>query len=305
MEPSLTGLRVLREVAERGTFTAAAAALGYTQSAVSRQIAAPERTAGTPLVERRPGGIRLTPAGLVLLHHARVVLDEIDAATSELSGTGAQRSVVRLGYYLSAGATLLPRALVTLRRARPDIRVATREGTTPALVRALRAGTLDVALLSSRPPYRSPDGESPRLVTRTVGEGVLLLAVPTAGRFAGRDSVHVDELRDVDWIASPSTPGEPVLGVWLGVAGRPRVVHSARDWLTKLSLVAACCGVTTVPATTTAVLPAGVSLLRVDGAPEERRRTVLARLPRQPAPAVDSLIDAFTTDRPDRLHPAE
>jgi DNA-binding transcriptional LysR family regulator len=77
---SLVALRVFREVAERGTLTSAAAALGYTQSAVSRQVASLERAAGAPLLERRHDGVRPTTAGHVVLRHAAAVLDQIDTA---------------------------------------------------------------------------------------------------------------------------------------------------------------------------------------------------------------------------------
>src|ERR1700760_5109385 len=137
MDPSLTGLRVLRAVAERGSFTAAAAGLGYTQSAVSRQVASLEREAGSALFDRRSDGGRLTKSGLILLRHARAILDEIAAAENELDGTLPDVHDVRVGAFISAGAVLLPRALRLLRDRRPDIRVTTREGTTPALVRAL------------------------------------------------------------------------------------------------------------------------------------------------------------------------
>ena len=83
---SLVALRVFREVAERGTFTAAATALGYTQSAVSRQIASIERAAQAQLLERRREGVRLTPAGQLVLRNAARVLDEIDATARELAG---------------------------------------------------------------------------------------------------------------------------------------------------------------------------------------------------------------------------
>jgi DNA-binding transcriptional LysR family regulator len=69
-DASLTALRVFREVADRGTLTAAAAALGYTQSAVSRQIASLERAAGAPLLERRHDGVRLTAAGRIVVRRA-------------------------------------------------------------------------------------------------------------------------------------------------------------------------------------------------------------------------------------------
>ena len=142
---SLVALRVFREVAERGTLTSAAAALGYTQSAVSRQVASLERAAGAPLLERRHDGVRPTTAGHVVLRHATTVLDQIDTAARELAGLPAQAGTVRLGWFTSAGASLLPRALAALRRAHPAITVITREGSTPALVRALRAGSVDLA----------------------------------------------------------------------------------------------------------------------------------------------------------------
>src|SRR4051794_261154 len=115
MDPSALGLRVLRAVAERGSFTAAAVELGYTQSGVSRQMAALEKEVGTTLVERHAGGARLTANGLTLLRHARVILDEIAAAQRELDGSGPDLREVRVGIFISAGAVLLPRVLTLLR----------------------------------------------------------------------------------------------------------------------------------------------------------------------------------------------
>lgn len=134
----LTALRVFREVAERGTLTEAASALGYTQSAVSRQISSLERAAGASLLERRHDGVRLTPAGRVVLRHAAVVVDQVDAGARELAGLPDDPGTVRLGWFASAGAVLVPRALAALRESHPGITVTTREGGTPALVRALR-----------------------------------------------------------------------------------------------------------------------------------------------------------------------
>src|SRR5256885_15860928 len=88
-ELSTTGLRVLREVAQTGSFSAAARTLGYTQSAISRQVAALEAAAGRPLFERGRHGAVLTPAGARLLPRAIRVLDELDAALRETAGDGA------------------------------------------------------------------------------------------------------------------------------------------------------------------------------------------------------------------------
>src|ERR1700761_8823764 len=106
-DASLVALRVFRAVAERGTLTAAAAALGYTQSAVSRQIASLERAAGAPLLQRRHDGVVLTAAGQLVLRRAAVVIDQVDATARELAGLPEEQATVRLGWFASAGAWLV------------------------------------------------------------------------------------------------------------------------------------------------------------------------------------------------------
>jgi Transcriptional regulator len=301
---SLVSLRVLREVAERGTLTAAAGALGYTQSAVSRQIASLERAARAPLLERRRDGVRLTAAGHVVLRRAVTVLDQIDATARELAGLPAEAGTVRLGWFASAGAVLLPRAVAALRRSHPAITVSTREGSTPALVRALRAGTLDLALLASAPPFRPFDGESPPLAVRTLAERSLRLAVPAVHPLAAHDCVDIADLRGQRWIAGSSVGDERLMGVWPGLDERPVIAHTARDWLAKLHLVAAGCGLTTVPASLVPAVPPGVRILSVHGGPEERRRLVLARLPSPLTEPAARLADALRVAAADLDDPA-
>ncbi|MEU1409152.1 LysR family transcriptional regulator [Streptomyces sp. NPDC005728] len=293
MEPSLTGLRVLREIAERGSFTAAAAELGYTQSAVSRQVAALERAAGVKLFDRRPGGVTLTPPGLTLLRHAVVALGALAAAERELKGLAPERSVVRLGTFPSAGALILPRTLAALRRTQPGLRVTTREATTPVLVRALRADTIDLAVLAVRPPYRPLDDQTPHLECETLLETKLLLAIPADSALGSRAAVDLEELADQEWIAGASNPAEPMMGVWPGLPGRPHITHTARDWLTKLHLVAAGCGITTVPPELAGAVPTGVRLVEVRGGPAEHRRVVLARLPGPRPPALAQIVQVL------------
>jgi len=295
MDISSTGLRVLRQIAESGSFTAAATRLGYTQSAVSRQAASLERSAGTALFERRTDGVRLTPAGLTMLRHARTILECLTAAEHDLTGTVARTELVRLGAFLSAGAAILPPSLARLAANDPQITVTTTEGTTPTLIRALRAGSIDLAVLTSRPPHRPLDGESPRLHVETVADTELVVAVPSTGEFAGRTAAHVDELVDAPWIATPASTSEPLLGVWPGLPGRPHIIHCARDWLTKLQLVAGGFGVTTVPSRLSPLLPPGVSLLHVEGAPPEIRRVLVARLPGRPTSAIAAVTRAITS----------
>ncbi|MER5519592.1 LysR family transcriptional regulator [Streptomyces sp. NPDC002763] len=290
---SLTALRVFRAVAEQGTFTAAAATLGYTQSAVSRQIASIERAAGAELLERRRDGVRLTAAGRVVMRRATVVLDEIGATARELSGLPEGAGTVRLGWFPTAGAVLVPRALTALRRTDPALLVIGREGTTPALVRALRAGSLDLALIASAPPFRAPDAESPPLALQTLTERALCLALPSAHPLARGDFVDVADLRGQRWIAGPAAGEDRLMGVWPGLDERPEIVHTVRDWLAKLHLVAAGFGLTTVPAALTAAAPPGVRILPVRGGPQEQRRQLLARLPQPPTEAVTRVAAAL------------
>ncbi|MGW8729482.1 LysR family transcriptional regulator [Streptomyces sp. NPDC055808] len=293
MDVTLVGLRVLREVAERGTFTAAAQALGYTQSAVSRQVAGLEQATGVLLFDRHPGGVRLTNPGRALLAHAVTALDALEAADRELSGAADDSGRVRLGFIPAAGAVLVARALATLSRQSPRIQVITREGATPSLLRALRTGALDVALLSSRPPHRSPDADDPPLHAEPLLEDHLVLAVPAEGRFADRTAVTAQEIAGETWIAGTTGTDAPLLGIWPGLPGRPRVHHAARDWLTKLHLVAAGMGITTVPSMLLSAIPPGVRLITVDDLPEERRRVSLVRLPGSTTPSTDALIHAL------------
>jgi DNA-binding transcriptional LysR family regulator len=290
-DASLVALRVFRAVAERGTLTAAAAALGYTQSAVSRQIAALERAAGTPLLERRHDGVLLTPAGRIVLRRAAAVVDQVDAAARELAGLPDEPGTVRLGWFASAGAVLLPRALAALRKTHPAITVTTREGSTPALVRALRAGALDLALLASAPPFRPPDAETPPLILQTLAERSLRIAVPAGHPLARGEFADVADLHGQQWIAGSGE--DQVMGVWPGLDQRPDIAHTARDWLAKLQLVAAGCGITTVPPVLAPAVPPGVRILPVRGGPAEQRRILLARLPQPLGEPAARLADAL------------
>ena len=292
-EFSITGLRVLRDVAERGSFTAAAHSSGYTQSAISRQVAALERAAGQPLFERRRAGVRLTPAGARLLARATRVLAELDAASRELADPDHRDRAVRLGAFPTAIAALVPRALAALARENPRLIVTLREGTTPVLVRALRAGRIDLAVLASAPPFRPFDDESPALEIEPLAESELLIAVGPGHPLAARGAVDVDELAGERWVASPSEAGEALLGVWPGLPGRPIVAFTVRDWLGKVGLVASGLAITTVPPAVAAALPPEIHLVAVRGEPHERRRLVVARAPGSRMPAIDTVAEAL------------
>jgi DNA-binding transcriptional LysR family regulator len=288
-----TGLRVLVAVAELGSFTAAASALGYTQSAVSRQVATLEGAAGQPLFDRHRGGVTLTAAGSRLLPRAAHIVAELDAAVSDVAHGTAGR--VRFGTFPMAAAGLLPAVLTALAEVHPDVVVSVRESSTAALVRSVRAGTLDAALVAQAPPYRPPDAESPALAVTTLSERDLVVAVGPGHPLARRRAVEVEELEGHVWVAGPADD-DAQLGVWPGLRERADVRYVVRDWLTKLRLVAAGLALTTVSPSLTGVLPDGVRLLEVRGEPRESRRLSLVRLPGRVSPELAVFVEALAAE---------
>ncbi|HEX4109489.1 MAG TPA: LysR substrate-binding domain-containing protein, partial [Solirubrobacteraceae bacterium] len=252
---------------------------------------------GRRLFDRGRQGVVLTPAGARLLASAARALDELDAARRELAGEEASTRPVRLGAFPAAVVGLVPRGLASLP---PELRVTVREATTPALIRSLRAGTLDLALLARTPPYRPPDAQSPPLELTTLTERDLLIAVAASHPFATLRAVEVEQLDGQVWVASRSEGGDTLLGVWPGLAARGDVRYVVRDWLAKLQIVAAGLAITTVTPLMLDALPAGVRVVAVRGEPQETRRIVLARRPgplENPAARVAEALTLAARDR--------
>jgi hypothetical protein len=208
----------------------------------------------------------------------------------EAGGTDFATGPVRLGAFATAAAGLVPAAISALG---PEPRVTMREGTTPQLTRAVRAGTSDLAVLARVPPFRPPDAESPALELLTLSERDLLVAVGDRHPFAGRRAVEVEELHGQVWVASRSDAGESLLGVWPGLDERADVRFVVRDWLAKLQIVAAGLAITTSAPVAAGVVPGGVRTVGVRGEPHEVRRLVVARQPGPLDPAVAAVQDAL------------
>lgn len=294
LDYSVGDLLVLRAVVQRGSFTAAAAELGYTQSAISKRIAALETTAGHTLVIRERRGVRLTRAGEVLLRHAAAALEAIEDAERELKDEQATRvRPVRLGTFASAAAGVVPRALDRLARDRPDIVLTLREGTSAVLTRALRAGTLDLALLAGVSAHIPRDDREPALEVETLAEGPLRVAVGASHRLAGRPRVSVAELTGERWVVARSEGQERLLGVWPGSPGRADAPYVVRDWLTKLRLVASGTAITTVPDVLVPALPPDVRAVSVSDSSVERRQLLLARTPGVTRPESETVAAAL------------
>src|SRR4051812_47326532 len=151
-------MRVLREVARHGSFSAAAEALSFTQSAVSQQIAALEREAGTTLVERSVRGIRLTDAGRALVRHTDAILGRLAEAEAELEAiAGLRGGRLRMASFESAGATLMPLAIAAFRERHPSVELSMSLLEPEDSIPQLRAGELDLAITFSAPNGRDLD----------------------------------------------------------------------------------------------------------------------------------------------------
>jgi DNA-binding transcriptional LysR family regulator len=279
-ELSFTGLKVLREVAAQGSFTAAARTLGYTQSAVSRQVAGLEDAAGTPLFERTARGVHLTEAGDALLLRAGTVLDELDAAQQELAGMAdLATGRLRIGAFPTAVAALVPRAMASLHRRQPGVRISLREGGTPTQLKRLSSGSLDVAVIGFL-----PGGEVSRdsgISLEPLIDDPLLLAVGPDHPLAGRRTVDLDDLAGEGWIAASIDASDTMIGAWQWADWRPRVDLVAKEWTAKLGLVAAGLGVTLVPGLAAAAVRPDVALVRIRSGPASRQVLIATRAGRE------------------------
>src|SRR3954452_7498039 len=140
-------LKVLREVARTGSFSAAAEELGYTQPAISQQISALEREAGTRLLQRGSRGVTLTDAGRSLVDHSDAILARLAAAEEELEAlAGLRGGRLRLASFPTAGAALVPLAIKLFSDRHPGVELSLIEAEPENALPRLKAGELDVAL---------------------------------------------------------------------------------------------------------------------------------------------------------------
>ncbi|GAB2842104.1 LysR family transcriptional regulator [Streptomyces deserti] len=260
-ELSTVWLRVFLEVARQGSFTVAARTLGWTQSAVSRQISSLEAAlGGAPLFDRLPRGVRLTEAGRILVPHAEAVAAALHGARRDLAALReAAGGRLRFGAFATADAALVPRALAAFRARHPHVRVTREEGLTPALLDRLTAGHLDLAVVSTtgRAPLET-------YALHHLLDESLYVAVPAGHPLAGRDSpVRLGEFADAEWISGSPRPEGTLLDAALRQGFRPRVAHVVGEWTAKQGYVAAGLGVTLVPALAAGSVRPDVALLRV------------------------------------------
>ena len=283
-------LRLLRELAHRGTIAAVAQAVAFTPSAVSQQLSALEREAGVPLLARSGRRVVLTPAGRNLVRHAEMVLAQLERAAAELDG--ARRGLsgsLRIGTFPSAGRAMIPAALAELARRHPGLEPMVVELDPARVADALRAGDLDVALVHEYDFAPAPT--EPGIAVIPLCREAMYLATT--------DPAHttVADCRDEPWIlAVPGTLCHRMTVHACQAAGfTPHARHQVDDFATVLALVAAGQGVALVPELGLVDVPREVTLTRLTVG---RHTRIAHRSGAEDHPAVMAFADALRTAVP-------
>lgn len=264
-------LTVFRAVATLGSFTAAAKSLRYTQSAVSRQIAALEDDVAVALFDREARGVRLTEEGRCLLEHAEAVLDRLAAARRDLAALrDLDGGRLRIGAFATAEAALVPHAMVAFQRDFSNVELSLSDGLTATNVARLRAGELDVAVLNV------PKGQSLDVPTRHLLDDPPFVALPAGHRLAGRKTVRLTELADESWIAGATAVEDTLIGACLRSGFRPTVRYVVQEWTAKQGLVAAGLGITLVPGLLAGAVRPDIVLTRLRSDEMTARAVVVA-----------------------------
>src|SRR5204862_5172518 len=191
-------LKVLREVVARESFSEAATALNYTQSAVSQAIATLEAEAGVPLLERDRRGVRPTSAGERLNEHAGRILSQLDAAEAELGAiAGVKGGELRMASFPTAGATLMPLAIAAFRSGYPAVSLSLVEGEPEELIPRLRDGEFDLGLIFE---FEGTGALGPGLRPTPLFEDPMKLALPKGHLLARRETISLDDLAEEAWV---------------------------------------------------------------------------------------------------------
>src|SRR5271170_3929990 len=244
-------LKILTEVAYRGSLSAAADALSYSQSAVSQQIAALEAETGMALLERHPRGVTLTAAGQTLVGHAEGILARLESAEAALGAiAGLRGGRLRMASFPTAGATLMPLAIAAFRTRHPDVELTLAEGEPEQIAPRLRAGEIDLALLFEFGAAAGDDGTDADELTRVeLLEDPLYLALPREHRLASKRRLRLQDLRGEAWVqtSSASPCARHVVRSCHAAGFEPNVAFESDDYQTVQGLVAAGVGVALIP----------------------------------------------------------
>lgn len=288
----LTAWRTFVTVCRLGSLSAAAAELGYTQSAVSRQIAGLERRLGVPLVQRHVRGVRPTPAGEVFRHHALVTLNDADRAVRAARDAhdGALGRPLTVGATPSLAAGIVPAAIRRLVDGTGLLRWSLLPGLSAHLHDRVIAGDLDVAVVTDAPPGLPSD---PRVERRFLGMDEMVVMLPVGHPRAGRGPVHIQTLADQTWVED-NDGSAALLRQHAARAGvTARIDLSAADLPGKTALVATGHAIALIPGVLRSALRTDVTTVTLVDPPTRGIYGITPR--RDPHPSAAPLLDQLTT----------
>lgn len=289
-----TRLLVFREVAERGTITAAAEALHLTPPAVSHQLAVLEREVGVPLLERTPRSVRPTEAGWRLVQRAETILAECEAAIADVQSTAATVSgTVRLSVFQTAAQSLALPALVAVRRDYPDLEVLTSDLEPVRAVPALKAGELDIALSSEWDFVPVPTDAGIERIELLEEAVVALLP---KGHPRGGAPVRLGDLLSEDWcVAQETASSRRAVRRFAQASGfNPRVVFESNYFRAIGSAVEAGLGVGIAPLMTD-LRGLDLEIVPIIDPPMRRRIFAAVRSGSGEMPAIRAVLGALRT----------
>jgi len=241
-------LVVFRELVERGSFTAAAQALSYTQSAISQQISALERETGAILIERDRKRARLTEAGEILLGHADAILGRIEHAERDLSAyLHARSGRLRLAAFESSGAALVPIAVEAFHGRHPDVELNVVQMEPVEAATRLESRQLDLAIVYDLQPATAALGEELELTYLL--DDRYTAVIPREHRLAGKGAIELGELADDVWINTTERDlcHEIILSACRAAGFEPKVAFEVDEISTSQALIAGGSGVTLLP----------------------------------------------------------
>jgi DNA-binding transcriptional LysR family regulator len=293
----LAHLRLLRELAHRGTMTAVAAAFGLTSSAVSQQLATMEREAGAALLERVGRRVRLTAEGARLVSHAEAILQAVEAAELDLRAAGKKpKGELEIACFSTFAKVHLIAAVMRARHRFPDVRVVIHELESPDAIEAVRDGRCHLAVTFAYNLVPRPDTAG--LASQPLMEEPVLLALPKQWRVE-RDPIDLQRLAQEDWIVGSRQTDDRLLAERAcAVAGfAPRITHTVDDYDLLLRMVSAGLGVGFVPELGLRFPSAEAVTVRTPGgAPLSRRVHALTRGTLTASPLVRALLSELAAE---------
>jgi DNA-binding transcriptional LysR family regulator len=283
-------LQVLCAVARHGSFSAAAAALGYTQPAISRQIATLEAEAGAQLVRRVPQGAVLTDAGRLLVSHGNAVLGRLGEAEAELRAMlGLEGGSLRLSSFASAASTIVPQAIVSFRARHPAVDLSVTMSDPVDSLPRLRAGELDMAM-SHDPLWMEDDGIGLEFVH--LFDDPMYVALPSGHALSDVPRLRLQDFASEPWMlgTTAACPDSRLFHRACREAGfEPRIALQNDDYSAVLGFVAAGFGVALIPELVTRMIRDDVVIRALDPAPPSRPILVAVNAGYRP-PAVAAML---------------